>query len=59
MTEPAVIAFNFANDVESQLFKWELGNSVKYDVDVVKIKKEEELVTVQVPFEFEISYPPV
>lgn len=59
MTEPAGIVVNFGNDVESKPFKWELGNSGKYDVGAVKMKKEEEPVTVQVPIEFGISNPPI
>lgn len=59
MTEPAGIVVNFGNEVESKPFKWELGNSGKYDVDAVKMKKEEEPVTVQVPIEFGISNPPI
>ena len=59
MTEPAAIAVNFGNDVESKPFKWELGNSGKYGVDAVNMKKDEEPVTVQVPIEFGISNPPI
>lgn len=59
MTEPAAVAVNFGSDVESRPFKWELGNSGKYDIDAVKMKKEEEPVTVQVPIEFGISKPPI
>lgn len=59
MTEPAAVAVNFGSDVESRPFKWELGNSGKYDIDAVKKKKEEEPVTVQVPIEFGISKPPI
>lgn len=59
MTEPVAIAVNFGNDVESTPFKWEPGNSGKYDVDVTKTKKDEEPITVQVPIEFGISNPPI
>lgn len=59
MTQPAAIAANFGNDVESKPFKWELGNSDKYDVDDVRMKSKEEPVTVQVPIEFGISNPPI
>ena len=59
MTKPAAIAVNFGNDVERKPFKWVLGNSGKYDVDAVKMKKEEEPVTVPVPIEFGISTPPI
>lgn len=59
MTEPAAIAVNFGTDIESKPFKWELGNSGKYDVDAVQLKKNEEPVTVQVPIEFGISNPPI
>ena len=59
MTQPAAIAANFGNDVESKPFKWELGNSGKYDVDDVRMKTKAEPVTVQVPIEFGISNPPI
>ncbi len=59
MTQPAAIAANFGNDVESKPFKWELGNSGKYNVDAVRMKIKEEPVTVQVPIEFGISNPPI
>ena len=59
MTEPAAIAVNFGNDVESTPFKWELGNKGKYGVDDVKMKKKEDPITVEVPIEYGISSPPV
>lgn len=59
MSAPSAIAVNFGTDVESSPFKWELGNSGKYDVDAVRMKKNEEPVTVQVPIEFGISKPPI
>ena len=58
MTEPTNIAANFGNDVETKPFKWELGNTGKYDVDAVKMKGKEP-VTVLVPIEFGISNPPI
>ena len=59
MTEPAAIAVNFGNDVEGKPFKWDLGNSGKYDLDAIMAKEEEEIVTVPVPIEFGISKPPI
>ena len=59
MTAPAALTVNFGNNVESRPFKWELGNSGKYDADAVKLKKDEGPVTVPVPIEFGISKPPV
>ena len=59
MTAPAAIMANFGNNLEGRPFKWELGNSGKYDADAVKLKKDEEPVTVPVPIEFGISKPPV
>ena len=59
MTAPAALTVNFGNNVESRPFKWELGNSGKYDADAVKLRKEEGPVTVPVPIEFGISKPPV
>lgn len=59
MTEPTEIAANFGTDVETKPFKWELGNTGKYDVDAVKMSKGKEPVTVPVPIEFGISNPPI
>ena len=59
MTAPTAILANFGSDLENDPFKWELGNSGKYDVEAVQGDKEEEPVTVQVPIEFGISSPPV
>ena len=59
MTEPTAIRANFGNDIEKTPFKWELGNSGKYDADAVKIQKREEAATVPVPIEFGISKPPI
>lgn len=59
MTAPTAIKVNFGHDVEIMPFKWELGNKGKYDVDAVRISKEEEPVTKQVPIEFGISKPPI
>lgn len=59
MTERTALRVNFGNDIESRPFKWMLGNSGKYSVDSVKMKKEEEPVTTQVPIEFGISHPPI
>lgn len=59
MTAPAAITANFGHDVQNMPFKWEPGNKGKYDVDAVKVTKEEEPVTKQVPIEFGISKPPI
>ncbi len=59
MTAPTANAVNFGNDVETKPFKWELGNSGKYDLDAVKMKKDEEPVTLQVPIDSGISNPPI
>ena len=59
MIGTAAVTANFGDDIESRPFKWELGNSGKYDADVVKLKKVEEPVTMPVPIEFGISKPPV
>ena len=59
MTAPTVIKVNFGHDFESMPFKWELGNKGKYDLNAVRISKEEEPVTKQVPIEFGISKPPI
>ena len=59
MTAPTAIVANFGSDVENLPFRWELGNSGKYDVDAVQRNNEEEPVTVQVPIEFGIPHPPI
>ena len=59
MTAPTANAVNFGDDVETKPFKWELGNSGKYSLDAVKMKRDEEPVTMQVPVESGISNPPL
>lgn len=59
MTAPSAITVNFGHDVESMPFKWELGNKGKYDVDAVRISKEEEPITKLLPIKFGISKPPI